>query len=59
MGIGPLPHLRTKNRLFIGSFKNGEAAALFYLPVENVLHGIEAEAYLTDVIERIGSQPIN
>lgn len=52
--------LGRKNWLFVGSVKGGEAAALFYSLVETCrLNGIEPEAYLTDVIERIGSHPIN
>lgn len=52
--------LGRKNWLFIGSVKGGEAAALFYSLVGSCrLNGIDPEAYLTDVIERIGSHPIN
>jgi len=52
--------LGRKNWLFVGSVKGGEAAALFYSLVGTCrLNGIEPEAYLTDVIERIGSHPIN
>lgn len=52
--------LGRKNWLFIGSVKGGEAAALFYSLVGTCrLNGVDPEAWLTDVIERIGSHPIN
>jgi transposase len=52
--------LGRKNWLFVGFVKGREAAALFYSLVETCrLNGIEPEAYLTDVIERIASHPIN
>ncbi len=52
--------LGRRNWLFVGSEKGGEAAALFYSLIGTCrLNGVEPEAYLTDVIERIGSHPIN
>ncbi len=52
--------LGRKNWLFAGSDKGGERAALFYSLIETCkLHEINAEAYLADVIARIGDHPIN
>lgn len=49
-----------RNWLFVGSPKGGDAAALFYSLVETCcLNGVEPEAWLTDVIARIGDRPIN
>ena len=49
-----------KNWLFCGSDSGGERAAAFYTLVRTArLNGIEPEAWLTDVIARIGSHPIN
>jgi transposase len=49
-----------KNWLFAGSDTGGDRAAAFYTIIRTaVLNGIEPEAYLTDVIARIGSYPIN
>jgi transposase len=49
-----------KNWLFAGSDTGGVRAAAFYTIIRTaVLNGIEPEAYLTDVITRIGSHPIN
>lgn len=52
--------LGRKNWLFVGSAKGGEHAAIFYSLVETCrLNGIDPQAWLTDVIERIGEHPIN
>ena len=49
-----------KNWLFCGSDVGGERAAVFYTLVRTArLNGVEPEAWLTDVIARIGSHPIN
>lgn len=52
--------LGRKNWLFVGSAKGGEHAAIFYSLIETCrLNGIDPEAWLTDVIARIGDHPIN
>ena len=52
--------LGRKNWLFCGSDSGGERAAAFYTLVRTArLNGIEPEAWLTDVIARIGAHPIN
>lgn len=52
--------LGRKNWLFIGSVKGGEHAAIFYSLIETCrLNGIDPQAWLTDIIERIGEHPIN
>jgi transposase len=52
--------LGRKNWLFAGSDSGGERAALFYtLTRTATLNGIDPEAYLRDVIARIGSHPFN
>jgi transposase len=52
--------LGRKNWLFSGSDSGGERAAAFYTIIRSArLNGIEPEAYLCDVIARIGSYPIN
>ena len=57
--IRPLK-LGAKNWLFAGSDTGGIRAAAFYTIIRTaVLNGVELEAYLTDIIARIGSQPIN
>jgi transposase len=57
--IRPLK-LGAKNWLFAGSEAGGTRAAAFYTIIRTaVLNGLEPEAYLTDVIARIGSYPIN
>jgi transposase len=57
--IRPLK-LGAKNWLFAGSDIGGVRAAAFYTIIRTaVLNGVEPEAYLTDVIARIGSHPIN
>jgi len=46
--------------LFSGSDAGGQRAALFYTLIRTaILNGVEPEAYLRDVIARIGSHPIN
>jgi transposase len=57
--IRPLA-LGRKNWLFSGSDAGGQRAALFYTLIRTaVLNRIEPEAWLRDVIGRIGSHPIN
>jgi transposase len=52
--------LGRKNWLFCGSDAGGQRAAGFYTLVRTArLNGVEPEAWLTDVIARIGSHPIN
>jgi transposase len=52
--------LGRKNWLFFGSDAGGERAAAFYTLVRTArLNGVEPEAWLTDVIARIGAHPIN
>jgi transposase len=52
--------LGRKNWLFAGSDKGGERAAIFYTIIRTAkLNGIEPEAYLRDVLTRIGGHPIN
>jgi transposase len=52
--------LGRKNWLFAGSDSGGERAALFYTLIRSAkLNGIEPEAYLRDVIARIGAHPVN
>ena len=51
--------LGRKNWLFAGSDSGGERAALFYTLIRTArLNSVEPEAYLRNVIERIGSHPI-
>jgi transposase len=51
--------LGRKNWLFSGSDAGGARAAAFYTIIRTCrLNGIEPQAYLTDVIARIGSHPI-
>ncbi len=46
--------------MFFGSDAGGERAAGFYTLVRTArLNGVEPEAWLTDVIARIGSHQIN
>jgi len=57
--IRPLK-LGAKNWLFAGSDAGGERAALFYTLIRTArLNGLEPEAWLGDVISRIGSHPVN
>ena len=52
--------LGRKNWLFAGSDSGGERAALFYTLIRTAqLNGVEPEAYLRDVLTRIGRHPIN
>jgi hypothetical protein len=52
--------LGRKNWLFAGSDSGGERAAAFYTLIRTAtLNGLEPEAYLRDVIARIGAHPIN
>lgn len=52
--------LGRKNWLFAGSDAGGERAAIFYTIIRTaVLNGIEPEAYLRDLLTRIGGHPIN
>jgi transposase len=52
--------LGRKNWLFCGSDAGGERAAAFYTLVRTArLNGLEPEAWLTDIIARIGAHPIN
>ena len=52
--------LGRKNWLFCGSDAGGERAAAFYTLIRTArLNGVEPEAWLTDVIARIGAHPIN
>lgn len=52
--------LGRRNWMFVGSTKGGDASALFYSLAETCrLNSVEPEAWFTDVIARIGNQPIN
>lgn len=52
--------LGRKNWLFAGSDSGGERAAVFYTLIRSAkLSGLEPEAYLRDVLVRIGDHPIN
>lgn len=52
--------LGRKNWLFAGSDAGGERAAVFYTLIRTAkLNGIEPEAYLREVLTRIGEHPIN
>ena len=49
-----------KNWLFAGSDSGGERAAIFYTLVRSAsLNNLEPEAYLREVLIRIGEHPIN
>jgi transposase len=57
--IRPLK-LGAKNWLFLGSDAGGDRAAIFYTLIRTArLNGLEPEAYLRDVLTRIGEHPIN
>jgi transposase len=57
--IRPLK-LGAKNWLFLGSDAGGERAAIFYTLIRSAkLNGLEPEAYLREVLTRIGEHPIN
>ncbi len=52
--------LGRKNCFFMGSDAGGERAATIYRLVETAkLNGLDPEAYLRDVLERIADYPIN
>jgi hypothetical protein len=52
--------LGRKNWLFAGSDAGGERAAIMYTLIRTAkLNGLEPEAWLRDVLGRIGSHPIN
>lgn len=52
--------LGRKNWLFAGSDAGGERAAIFYTITRTArLNGLEPEAYLRDLLTRIGEHPIN
>jgi transposase len=52
--------LGRKNWLFAGSDAGGERAAIFYTLIRTAkMNGLEPEAYLRDVLTRIGEHPIN
>jgi transposase len=49
-----------KNWLFAGSDAGGERAAVFYTLIRSAkMNGVEPEAYLREVLNRIGEHPIN
>jgi transposase len=57
--IRPLA-LGRKNWLFAGSDAGGERAAIFYTLIRSAkMNGVEPEAYLREVLTRIGEHPIN
>jgi transposase len=57
--IRPLK-LGAKNWLFLGSDAGGDRAAIFYTLIRSAkLNGAEPEAYLRQVLARIGEHPIN
>ena len=57
--IRPLK-LGAKNWLFLGSNAGGERAAIFYTLIRTArLNGLEPEAYLREVLTRVGEHPIN
>jgi transposase len=52
--------LGRKNWLFAGSDAGGDRAAIFYTLIRTAkLNGLEPEAWLRDVLTRIGEHPIN
>ena len=52
--------LGRKNWLFAGNDSGGERAAIFYTLIRTAkLNGLEPEAYLREVLTRIGEHPIN
>jgi transposase len=54
------PVLGRKNYLFCGSDAGGRRAACVYTIIETAkMNGINPEAYLTDILQRIGDHPSN
>jgi len=52
--------LGRRNWTFAGSDRGGERAAVFYSLIETAkMHGLDPEAYLTHVLERIAGHPVN
>jgi transposase len=52
--------LGRKNYMFVGSDKGGERAAALYSLIETAkLNGVNPQAWLTDVLDRIADHPIN
>ncbi len=52
--------LGRRNWTFAGSDQGGERAAVFYSLIGTAkMHGLDPEAYLTHVLERIASYPVN
>ena len=52
--------LGAKNWLFLGSDAGSDRAAIFYTLIRSAkLNGVEPEAYLRDVLTRIGEHAIN
>ncbi len=57
--IRPLA-LGRKNSLFTGSDSGGRRAAILYTLIQTAaLSGLDPEAYLRDVLARVGDHPIN
>lgn len=54
------PVLGRKNYLFCGSDAGGRRAACVYTIIETAkMNGINPEAYLTDILQRIADHPSN
>lgn len=54
------PVLGRRNYLFVGSDAGGDRAAVFYTIIMTAkMNGLDPEAYLTDIIARIGDHPAN